>query len=132
MKHHADKHRREVTYQVGDQVLVSTGRLNLRGPGVRKLKPRWMGPFKVTQLVGPVAVKLALPEAWTRVFPVLHVDRLRPYHDSGLVTHRIPPPPLQFLDGEPVFEVEQILDGKVVKKGGGGVTLRGKGDGQAT
>ena len=30
-------------------------------PGVRKLKPSYMGPFEVDSMVGNVAVKLNLP-----------------------------------------------------------------------
>ncbi|KAJ9533777.1 hypothetical protein QJQ45_026860 [Haematococcus lacustris] len=52
-----------------DAVLLSTQ--NMRGrvgqPGARKLKPRYVGPFRVEYVVGRAAVKLDLPEEWSRI-----------------------------------------------------------------
>ncbi|GJP52569.1 hypothetical protein CLOM_g11671 [Closterium sp. NIES-68] len=42
---HADRHRRDVTYKVGDLVLLDTR--NLRLPILSKLRPRYCGPFQV-------------------------------------------------------------------------------------
>ncbi|GJP35290.1 hypothetical protein CLOM_g19797 [Closterium sp. NIES-68] len=44
----ADRHRRNVTYKVGDLVLLDTR--NLRLPIPSKLRPRFCGPFQVTNL----------------------------------------------------------------------------------
>jgi hypothetical protein len=60
----ADRHRREERFAVGQQVLLNTKNLKVKS-GVRKLQPRWAGPFKVLALVGPsgreVAARLELP-----------------------------------------------------------------------
>ena len=45
-------------FSVGDHVLLSTK--NLQIEGTRKLKPRFVGPFRVTAKVGPAAYKLDL------------------------------------------------------------------------
>ena len=42
-----DKHRSVEKFDVGDFVLLSTKNLPLRMPGSRKLKPLWIGPYKV-------------------------------------------------------------------------------------
>ena len=42
-------------------MLLSTKNFRQPGPGVRKLKPSYMGPFEVDSMVGNVAVKLNLP-----------------------------------------------------------------------
>jgi hypothetical protein len=117
--------RRPVVYQPGQKVLLSTVNLMSKaGPkGARKLKPRWMGPFKVLQRVGAVAVKLALPPRWTRVHPVFHVSLIKPYvagsGSSEGSESDCPPPPVQWLDGEPLYTVDRLLDHKVERRGKG-------------
>ena len=48
-----DAHHRQLEFEVGQGVLLSTK--NLKLPGSRKLHPRWIGPFKVCQHVGAPA-----------------------------------------------------------------------------
>ncbi|GJP56686.1 hypothetical protein CLOM_g15741 [Closterium sp. NIES-68] len=76
----ADRHRRDVNYKVGDLVLLDTR--NLRLPIPSKLRPRFCGPFQVTNLVTPVTVHLRLPADW-RHHPAFHVSLLRPYVPSS-------------------------------------------------
>jgi hypothetical protein len=116
MAQRVNAHRRE--FNRGDLVLLSTKNLRQPGPGVRKLKPSYMGPFEVDSMVGNVAVKLNLPREWTRIHNVFHINLVKPYlQGSGHQPSRQctkPPAPLQFLDGEPLFEVEALLDHEVV------------------
>jgi hypothetical protein len=57
----ADKNRVEKTLKVGDKVLLSTKYLNLKHSKKScKLLPKWIGPFEVVQVVGPVAYKFKL------------------------------------------------------------------------
>ncbi len=70
----------------GDEVLLSTKNINLRGAGERhstpKLMPEWVGPFKVIESVGKLAYKLELP--YTMKFhPVFHVCVLKPLSQYG-------------------------------------------------
>jgi hypothetical protein len=44
-------HRRELKFNPGDLVLLSTKNLRQPGPGVRKLKPLYMGPFEVDSML---------------------------------------------------------------------------------
>ncbi|KAJ9529435.1 hypothetical protein QJQ45_013693 [Haematococcus lacustris] len=60
-------------------VLLSTKNLRLKPGKAKKLLPRFIGPFKVLEHVGPVAVRLDLPPAMARMHPVFHVALLRPY-----------------------------------------------------
>jgi hypothetical protein len=61
----ADKNRVEKTLKVGDKVLLSTKYLNLKpSEKSRKLLPKWVGPFEVVQVVGPVAYKLKMNPGW--------------------------------------------------------------------
>ena len=87
----ADKRRVEVIYKVGDKVLLSTKYLNLKHSETnRKLLPKWIGPFEVVQVVGPVAYKLKMNPGW-RVHPVFHVSLLELYREDGLCNpHHLP------------------------------------------
>ncbi|KAJ9513875.1 hypothetical protein QJQ45_020951 [Haematococcus lacustris] len=119
MARYANARRRPVRYVVGQQVLLSTRNLALKAGAARKLLPRYIGPLLVSALVGPVAVKLVLPACMNRVHPVFHVSLLKPY--KGDVPHL--PPPLQWLDDRPVYEVEQVLSHRQVRNGRAGAYL---------
>jgi len=54
-KHYADTRLRAVELAVGDEVFLSTTNINLKFKGSMKLLPKWLGPFKVTQVINPVA-----------------------------------------------------------------------------
>ena len=60
---------RGLEFNPGDLVLLSTKNLRQPGPGVRKLKPSYMGPFEVDNLVGNVAVNLKRMDAHTQCDP---------------------------------------------------------------
>jgi hypothetical protein len=103
----ADKNRVEKTLKVGDKVLLSTKYLNLKhSKKYRKLLPKWIGPFEVVQVVGPLAYKLKMNLGW-RVHPVFHVLLLEPYMESGRVQPQ--PPPIE-MEGALEYEVELILE----------------------
>ena len=106
MKAYADRHRREPpSFQVGDEVLLSTKHLRFPHSKTRKLLPRFIGPFQVDRVVSPVAFKLRLPKHM-RVHNVFHVSMLKPYRRDGSVQ---PPPPPDIIDGEFEYEVETVL-----------------------
>ena len=50
-KKYADQHRTELSFEIGDEVLLSTEHIPLRSVGTRKLLMKWMGPFKVVRNV---------------------------------------------------------------------------------
>lgn len=112
-KAYADKHRKDVEFQVGDKVLLSTRNAKLSVVGCKKLLPRWIGPFTVLARIGDVAYRLQLPPnlKWHGVF---HVSLLKPYRDGGTV---IPPPLPEVIEGEVEYEVESILDHRLVGNG---------------
>jgi len=103
----ADQVRVPVKFNVGDQVLLHTQHFTFKSPKgalVRKLLPRWIGPFPVVQCVGQVAYKLQLP-VHLRVHPVFHVSKLKPYHSDG----RIQPPPVPLIiDGQEEYVVDMV------------------------
>jgi len=76
-----DQHRREVTFQPGDQVLLATRQLTELAQ-VGKLQPRWQGPFEVLDSPGPNTYTLRLPRRM-RISPVINVDRLKRFRSRG-------------------------------------------------
>ena len=76
-KEHHDQHRREVTFQPGDRVLLATRQL-AEAAQVGKLRNRWEGPFEVIDSPGPNTYTLRLPRRM-RISPVINVDRLKHY-----------------------------------------------------
>jgi hypothetical protein len=83
-KSYADKHRRQLEFNVGDLVYlkVSPMKRAMRFGKTVKLSPRFVGPFKVKEVVGPVAYKVELPPALSGIHNVFHVSTLRKHvHD---------------------------------------------------
>jgi len=71
-----------------------------------KLKPRFIGPFKILQRVGPAAYRLDLQGRYQKIHPVFHVSLLRPHRAGGAVG--APPQPI-LVDDQEEFELEKIL-----------------------
>lgn len=126
MKLQADKGRRDVGFQVDQEVLLSTKYLRARMSHGKKavapkLLPRYIGPFRVTAKVGPAACRLDLKGL--ECHPVFHVSLLKEYKSSG--SYQPPQQPLPYqLDGDIVYNVERILDHRFVKRGRGAPKLQ--------
>lgn len=104
------KGRNEVQYKYGDRVLLSTANMRPK-QGVKKLMPRWVGPFAVEQMVGPVAVRLQLTHGFEKLHNVFHVSKVKPYVSSGNAS-TVAPLPVEWVDGDPVYVVDSILEHK--------------------
>ncbi|KAD2392916.1 hypothetical protein E3N88_39893 [Mikania micrantha] len=78
-KSYADKRRRPIEFEVGDQVLLKVspwkGIIRFRKRG--KLSPRFIGPFRIIARVGKVAYRLELPDELSGIHPTFHVSHLR-------------------------------------------------------
>jgi hypothetical protein len=117
----ANKSRRDVSFEIGDQVLLSANHINLASQALRptkKLQHRFIGPYKIIQKISAVAYKLELPES-LRIHPVFHVSLLRQYQDPASFPDRTlpqPPPPPVTIDNTPEYVVEKILDHRTKRR----------------
>ncbi|KAL4281717.1 hypothetical protein GQ457_03G008900 [Hibiscus cannabinus] len=123
MKMQVDKHRRELELKEGDWVFVRLQpyrQLSLRLRKQQKLSPRFFGPYRVLQRVGPVAYRLDLP-ASTRIHHVFHISQLKPC--IGQPLQQITPLPLLDSSVDTITtNVSSNLEDKVPEFGGGDVT----------
>jgi hypothetical protein len=106
MKKNAYAHRRELEFEIGDQVLLSSKNIKLRTVGTKKLLPRYLGPFEILKKNGRLAYELDLSAAMPKVHPVFHVSLLRPFTPGGTT----PPPVPVLIEGEPEWKVERVLN----------------------
>src|SRR3954462_4680359 len=59
-EHHANKSWRDVSFQVSDCVLLSSNHIHLASQvahPLKKLQPRFLGPYTITHIISPVAYK---------------------------------------------------------------------------
>jgi transposase InsO family protein len=112
MKKYADRKRMHAPqYKPGDKVWLSTKDLATTRPS-RKLMEKQIGPYTITDVISPNAVKLKLPRS-IRIDAPINVSRLRPYKPPTLPGQQITPQSPIEIEGEPEYEVEQILDSRL-------------------
>jgi hypothetical protein len=115
-KKHYDSHvKSSPLFKVGDQVWLSRKNISTTRPS-RKLDVRRLGPFKIVECIGEskLAYKLDLP-ATMRIHPVFHESLLTPYHANRIAGRTQTPPPAIEVEGEQEYEVEEILDSKIIR-----------------
>lgn len=109
-KRYADKSRRDETYAIGDQVMLSTKDLSTHRT---KMSDPYIGPFRVTEVLpGGVTVRLSLPQQYDRLHNGFHVSRLKRYRPATIDwpgRQQLDRPLPELVDGQLEYEVEAIL-----------------------
>ena len=97
-------------WKVGNRVWLETTNLCLQYP-CRKLSPKCLGPFEITQVLSPWAYCLKLPSTW-KIHDVFHASLLSPFKqtDTHGPSFSIPLPTL--IGSEEEYEVEAIISHK--------------------
>ena len=105
----ADKHRKVISYDIGDKIWLSTRNIIADRPS-KKLDHKMLGLFDVIGIKN-VSVELQLPPSM-KIHNVFHPNLLRKKSIDPL-TNQVnePPPPVIINNGEE-WEVEDILDAR--------------------
>jgi hypothetical protein len=100
-------------FEEGDKVWLEGTHLCLLYETM-KFAPRRYGPFRVVAKISDVAYKLELPNTW-RIHNVFHASLLTPYKETEKHGPNFLEPPPELIDGEPKWEVEQILGNRTYR-----------------
>ena len=93
---------------IGDWVWLEAKNLTLLYASA-KLALKCHGPFRITKEVSPVAYQLELPRAWA-IHNVFHSSLLTPYKETQEHGAQFQFPPLELIDNEEEYEVEDIIN----------------------
>src|ERR1700747_1348934 len=94
-------------YRKDDQVWLDAKNLKTTHP-TTKLRPLQYGPFRVTEVISPVAYRLDLPPQW-KIHNAFHTSLLTPYKETSAHGPNFPRPIPDIVDGQEEYEVERVL-----------------------
>jgi len=113
MKRYYDRRRTPApVFNPGNKVFLDASDIQTTRPS-QKLSHRRLGPFVVEQRIRPMAYRLKLPHWMKQLHPVFNVVKLTPALDDPIPGRKLTdhPPPI-IIDGEPEWEVEEIIDSR--------------------
>ena len=99
-------------FPIGSQAYVKAQFFCTTCPS-KKLADKFLGPYEVIAQPGTHSVTLCLPDSLRAVHPVFHVSMLEPTTLNTMPDRVQPPPPPVFVDGEPEYEIAEVLDLKM-------------------
>lgn len=98
----------------GDKVWLRRKNIRTTRPST-KLDWKYLGPYNILQRVGKKAYKLELPPA-VKLHPVFHSSLLEPVSEKPPIPgQQNPEPPAIEINGQEEWEVEYILDSKLIR-----------------
>ncbi|CAJ0950595.1 unnamed protein product [Ranitomeya imitator] len=98
--------------RVGDLVWLSSRYVPMKVSSP-KFKPRFIGPYKISEVINPVSFRLALPASFA-IHNVFHRSLLRRY--VAPVVPSVDPPATVLVEGELEYVVEKILDSRISRR----------------
>ncbi|CAJ0957352.1 unnamed protein product, partial [Ranitomeya imitator] len=98
--------------RVGDLVWLSSRHIPMKVSSP-KFKPRFIGPYRISEILNPVSFRLILPDSFS-IHNVFHRSLLRRYV-APMVPSVEPPAPV-LVEGELEYIVEKILDSRVSRR----------------
>lgn len=118
MKEFYDQKRSDFQeYKVGDKVYVEASNISSMHP-TKKLDNKRFGPFEIIENIGSSLYRLKLPGTWS-IHPVFNESLLTPDHPPEFPSQDKPPPPpsIENSEGNLEYNIEEIVDSRVDKKG---------------
>src|SRR5260370_5133974 len=79
-------------YRVGDKAWLSLQNYSSDCP-MKKLDHKWAGPFTITKVVSPAAIKLSLSAQEKNIHPIISISSICPYIPDEIVECLQPPQP---------------------------------------
>ncbi|CAJ0935773.1 unnamed protein product, partial [Ranitomeya imitator] len=98
--------------RVGDLVWLSSRHIPMKVSSP-KFKPRFIGPYRISEVLNPVSFRLTLPDSFS-IHNVFHRSLLRRYVAPMVPSVDSPAPVL--VEGELEYIVEKILDSRVSRR----------------
>ncbi|KAJ9530991.1 hypothetical protein QJQ45_001002 [Haematococcus lacustris] len=115
---YANAKRQDHVFKVGDQVYLADSFFthaqiaqSAANHATRKFSPIQHGPFRVLEVVTPVALRLEFPPVWKSIHPVVHVSHVKVHNDGSAMfptRNPAPPPEPEIIDGEAHFHVQEF------------------------
>jgi hypothetical protein len=101
-------------YHEGDRVWLEATNLKTTHP-TAKLAPKRYGPFTIKKRISDIVFQLELPHQW-KIHNVFHASLLTPYIETELHGPNYPELPPEITEGDPEFEVKQIVGSRQIGK----------------
>jgi hypothetical protein len=99
-------------FKVGEQVFVKAKYFHSTCPS-KKLSEKNLGPFEIIARPGSHSITIQLPDSMCSVHPVFHVSQFEPATPNTIPNCIQPPLPPVEVNGEPEYEISEILDSKL-------------------
>jgi RNase H-like domain found in reverse transcriptase/Reverse transcriptase (RNA-dependent DNA polymerase)/Integrase zinc binding domain/Chromo (CHRromatin Organisation MOdifier) domain/Retroviral aspartyl protease/Integrase core domain len=113
-KHFDTMAQAQPDFQIGDRVWLNSKNLRTDRPA-RKLDYKRVGPFPILEKVGTRSYRLDLPRTM-KIHPVFHVSLLERFRPDTIAGRTPQPPPPLVVAGEDEYEVELILNSRIVHR----------------
>jgi hypothetical protein len=102
-------------FKVGDKAYLKAEFIRSTRP-TKKFADKYLGPYEIIAQPGTLSFTLRLPDSMRGIHPVYHVSMLEPAPLNTIPDRIQPPPPPIEIDGEPEYEISEILDSKIDKR----------------
>src|SRR5258707_3551676 len=80
---------------------------------MKKPNQKWAGPFTITKVISPAAIKLHLSTWEKNIHPIISISSICPYIPDEIEEHLQPPQPSPIMvNDQEEYEVEEILDSR--------------------
>jgi hypothetical protein len=85
-------------------------------PPLKKLTPKWYGPFTVKVVLSPITFKILFPPSW-KSHSIFHASELSSYQETEVHGLNNTKPPPDITNGEEEYEIKAVLTHKGNIKG---------------